>query len=549
MERPLSALMSALCARKVKLSSDPLPHGQVHHSIFDEVKPQTSARVRKSVKMFTYSFEELNPGLSKSQNTQSDPERTQGKKPSKRKAKPDVAEPSSSSSANSKKRKKENERAEEEVTPQPGLTAKVSIPVECTQCDAVLSSVASFRRHLTKGIHRLKPQEAEKEARQMLLKLSKTDWQKSMRKRQEAGKGDAILPKRADPDTKPSKSKSKTAKPKQPKTLFNWVSSPEHQAKQRERFECALRRFCAPVKKVDDGESTSTFGPAAEAAAAVPEAKDDCGGREANTDVGEAAAMELEEPRSPRAATEAGVIAGKLTGVAVGPPPLGSHEGPNNNGVGDPAVGTNDAVLALLAMSNFQDASSTDETGGLDRGAQMKCDLPESAVTLGDRRDAESADEATAGEEVATPKSEGGSTPAKETKKDGKRELRKYRRTKVAYDGDPFSMIKCTCFSAARLEQPFSVRTSSNALFIMDLHSHLASTEVIGLLAGQWDPEKKLITIVRAYPCRALEPENGHEREQSVEMDTESQWEAMEKIEAAQTTVVGWFVLPHSSLS
>jgi hypothetical protein len=61
-ERPLSGLMSAMCARKVKVADEPRVHvPKIHHSIFEEVP--TSTRKRKSVKVFTYSFDELNPGL------------------------------------------------------------------------------------------------------------------------------------------------------------------------------------------------------------------------------------------------------------------------------------------------------------------------------------------------------------------------------------------------------------------------------------------------------------------------------------------------------
>jgi hypothetical protein len=38
----------------------------------------------------------------------------------------------------------------------------------------------------------------------------------------------------------------------------------------------------------------------------------------------------------------------------------------------------------------------------------------------------------------------------------------------------------------------------------MDFHAHLARTEVLGLLAGHWDPALGRITVRAAFPCRSL---------------------------------------------
>jgi len=55
-------------------------------------------------------------------------------------------------------------------------------------------------------------------------------------------------------------------------------------------------------------------------------------------------------------------------------------------------------------------------------------------------------------------------------------------------------------------KQPFSVKASSSALLVADFHSHLASTEIIGLLGGHWDSNAhgKLFlafTGTRQLPC------------------------------------------------
>eukprot|EP00041_Stephanoeca_diplocostata_P036862 m.1365536 g.1365536 ORF g.1365536 m.1365536 type:complete len:1069 (+) comp24947_c1_seq14:375-3581(+) len=128
-----------------------------------------------------------------------------------------------------------------------------------------------------------------------------------------------------------------------------------------------------------------------------------------------------------------------------------------------------------------------------------------------------------------------------------KRELRKYRPTKIgnalmsSKQLSPFTMINCQQFNDSRMKQPFRVQVTCSALFLMDLHSHLATTEVIGYLAGHWDATTKAITVTKAFPCRALEPGEGQGREQTVEMDPESEIEARSTIAARGMVVVGWY--------
>lgn len=127
------------------------------------------------------------------------------------------------------------------------------------------------------------------------------------------------------------------------------------------------------------------------------------------------------------------------------------------------------------------------------------------------------------------------------------RSTRRARRSKLyqALAGgplDPYTMIKCDKYEGANAnEQPFSIVIESNATLIMDIHCHLASTEVIGYIAGYWDPAKKLLRIVSAKPCRALEPGPGQKREQSVEMDPMSEMSVKDEIDQAGLQVVGWY--------
>lgn len=80
---------------------------------------------------------------------------------------------------------------------------------------------------------------------------------------------------------------------------------------------------------------------------------------------------------------------------------------------------------------------------------------------------------------------------ALEKQQQPKRELRRYRPTKMGAallsghkQVSPFTMLPCQQFNESRMRQPFRVQVTCSALFLMDLHSHLATTEVIGYLAG-----------------------------------------------------------------
>lgn len=75
----------------------------------------------------------------------------------------------------------------------------------------------------------------------------------------------------------------------------------------------------------------------------------------------------------------------------------------------------------------------------------------------------------------------------------------------------------------------------------MDLHCHLATTEVIGYLAGKFDAQQRRMVIVQAFPCRALEPGPGNKREKTVEMDPVSEMDVRVRIDALGLNVVGWY--------
>ncbi|KAJ1723423.1 hypothetical protein LPJ53_002233 [Coemansia erecta] len=110
------------------------------------------------------------------------------------------------------------------------------------------------------------------------------------------------------------------------------------------------------------------------------------------------------------------------------------------------------------------------------------------------------------------------------------------------YD-DPHQMVRCTPFQGLPLSgtagcQPFKLIVHTNAQLQMDFHAHLMLSEVIGLLGGMWDTEAKVLTVVRAFPCEALESEEAHT---NVEMDPGSELVVRHQIMEAGLRVVGWY--------
>ncbi|KAK9408993.1 MPN domain-containing protein [Crotalus adamanteus] len=68
---------------------------------------------------------------------------------------------------------------------------------------------------------------------------------------------------------------------------------------------------------------------------------------------------------------------------------------------------------------------------------------------------------------------------------------------------NPHTLVEVTSFAALNKFQPFNVAISSNVLLLVDFHSHLSRSEVVGYLAGQWNINSQLLTVLRAFPCRS----------------------------------------------
>ncbi|XP_072173020.1 uncharacterized protein [Diadema setosum] len=99
---------------------------------------------------------------------------------------------------------------------------------------------------------------------------------------------------------------------------------------------------------------------------------------------------------------------------------------------------------------------------------------------------------------------------------------------------DPFKLVQCSQFSTD-LPAPFSVKISGDVMVTMDLHSHLSTTEVIGLLGGQFDATTCELDMKMAKPCKSLSTG------MQCEMDPVSQTEACLAIQESGCSVIGWY--------
>ncbi|XP_019387063.1 PREDICTED: histone H2A deubiquitinase MYSM1 isoform X1 [Crocodylus porosus] len=99
---------------------------------------------------------------------------------------------------------------------------------------------------------------------------------------------------------------------------------------------------------------------------------------------------------------------------------------------------------------------------------------------------------------------------------------------------DPFQLIPCCLFTAEK-QEPFQVKVASEALLIMDLHSHVSMAEVIGLLGGRYSEADRIVEICAAEPCNSLS--TGLQ----CEMDPVSQTQASEMLAVRGYSVIGWY--------
>ena len=53
--------------------------------------------------------------------------------------------------------------------------------------------------------------------------------------------------------------------------------------------------------------------------------------------------------------------------------------------------------------------------------------------------------------------------------------------------------------------QPFVVKVHSSVLLLADIHAHVTMQEVIGFLAGRWDPDAMVLEVCRIFPGKSLQ--------------------------------------------
>ncbi|KAJ3159779.1 Myb-like, SWIRM and MPN domains 1 [Geranomyces michiganensis] len=99
---------------------------------------------------------------------------------------------------------------------------------------------------------------------------------------------------------------------------------------------------------------------------------------------------------------------------------------------------------------------------------------------------------------------------------------------------DPFRLIPARTYDAA-VPAPFRVFASSNTLIVMDVHAHLAHTEIIGLLGGTYDASAATLHVTDVFPCRS------QSTGVQCEMDPASEMRARDVFAAKGLSVVGWY--------
>ncbi|KAM7141986.1 MPN domain-containing protein isoform 5-T7 [Molossus nigricans] len=104
---------------------------------------------------------------------------------------------------------------------------------------------------------------------------------------------------------------------------------------------------------------------------------------------------------------------------------------------------------------------------------------------------------------------------------------------------NPHTLVEVTSFAAINKFQPFNVAISSNVLFLLDFHSHLTRSEVVGYLGGRWDINSQMLTVLRAFPCRS--------RLGDVDTSATIEEEIYQSLLLRGLSLVGWYHShPHS---
>ncbi|CAG9836566.1 unnamed protein product [Diabrotica balteata] len=99
----------------------------------------------------------------------------------------------------------------------------------------------------------------------------------------------------------------------------------------------------------------------------------------------------------------------------------------------------------------------------------------------------------------------------------------------------PVRLIYCRPFKD-EIIQPYTIRISLSTLLIMDLHAHTCFTEVMGLIAGYWSSQNKIMVICHYEPCLNMASSTTH-----CDMCPISQAKAADAIHGKGLDLLGWF--------
>jgi len=101
-------------------------------------------------------------------------------------------------------------------------------------------------------------------------------------------------------------------------------------------------------------------------------------------------------------------------------------------------------------------------------------------------------------------------------------------------ESDPYKLVPCRTFPS-EIAQPFTVTICLKALLVMDFHSYLSSSEVIGLVGGKYSHASRRLEIMRVAPCSNVGTNL------QCEMDPVSQAKASSDLAQHGLDVVGWY--------
>lgn len=102
---------------------------------------------------------------------------------------------------------------------------------------------------------------------------------------------------------------------------------------------------------------------------------------------------------------------------------------------------------------------------------------------------------------------------------------------------NPHEYVECVWHRTDKV-QPFQLCVERAAAIMIELHSHLAHTEVIGWLAGDYDQHLGALVVRSVYPVQSIELEDKY---LNVEMDAVDASCQAEAIAAAGLQCVGWY--------